>query len=500
MTCSLTHLNVLLADGETKPIGHLKVGDKVDTLHQESFKRGKYKILSIKKEKSKLLALDFEGEKIECYPNHRFYCENKRKWIKAKDLNRGTKVLGLDGYIKFTDRKKIGEGEVIHLDVEGAHTYVSGKVLSHNKGNVTYNPPPPPPPDKTFENYLKYQRERDEDAEYRDWLGGIQKYKGQKGKQTSGRAGWDAHKASVQNKLSKNLISFTQAEKELKDYATDYNLAAGSINYSGGDDPRQMWDRYKDKDGPDGGWTTAPTYETPDRWQNWSVNKALTDLGTFYHGGAGTSGAGTTGSKSVDGSDDGLAGGVTNTGGLLGKRRDTNIKAAYEEILGRSGTADEIATAKERFGSGYYSDIDSFKTGLTSSSEYKDKFQRSYLENYYDTMYGKEERDESGNRTGTRTFNFDKSLLPDYSGDLEGDTGVKLPEWKDQYKGTPAEIDFAMDNIRESRKFLYSAGLTNLQGSIDKEVQKLKNEGGKEITRIGKEGDMYASVVNAFNF
>ena len=161
MTCSLTHLNVLLADGETKPIGHLKVGDKVDTLHQESFKRGKYKILSIKKEKSKLLALDFEGEKIECYPNHRFYCENKRKWIKAKDLNRGTKVLGLDGYIEFTDRKKIGEGEVIHLDVEGAHTYVSGKVLSHNKGNVTYNPPPPPPPDKTFENYLKYQRERD---------------------------------------------------------------------------------------------------------------------------------------------------------------------------------------------------------------------------------------------------------------------------------------------------------------------------------------------------
>ena len=115
-------------------------------------------------------------------------------------------------------------------------------------------------------------------------------------------------------------------------------------------------------------------------------------------------------------------------------------------------------------------------------------------------MYGKEERDASGARTGTRTFNFDKSLLPSYSGDLEGDTGVKMPEWKDQYKGTPAEIDFAMDNIRESRKFLYSAGLTNLQGSIDKEVQKLKNEGGKEITRIGKEGDMYASVVNAFNF
>ena len=485
-----------MADGKTKPIGKLKVGDKLDTLHQETFKRGSHKVLSIKKETSKLLALDFEGEKIECYPNHRFYSESKRKWIKAKDLNRGTKVLGIDGFIEFTDRKRIGTGEVIHLDVEGAHTYVSDKVLSHNKGNVTYNPPPPPPPDKTFENYLKYQRERDEDAEYRDWLGGVQKYKGQKGKQTSGRSGWDAHKSSVQNKLSKNLISFTQAEKELKDYATDYNLAAGSINYSGGNDPRQMWDRYKDKDAPEGGWSTSPTYETPDRWKNWSVNTALTDLGNFYHGG----GATTQGSKSVDGSDDGLAGGGTTGGGLLGQRRDTNIKAAYEEILGRSGTADEIQKAKDRFGSGYYSDIDSFKSGLTSGSEYKQKFQSSYLENYYDTMYGKEERDASGARTGNRTFNFDKSLLPDYSGDLEGDTGVKLPTWKDQYKGSPAEIDFAMDNIRESRKFLYSAGLTNLQGSIDKEVQKLKNEGGAEITRIGKEGDMYSSVVNAFNF
>ena len=57
-----------------------------------------------------------------------------------------------------------------------------------------------------------------------------------------------------------------------------------------------------------------------------------------------------------------------------------------------------------------------------------------------------------------------------------------------------------MDNIRESRKFLYSAGLTNLQGNIDKEVTKLKVEGNKEITRIGKEGDMYAGIVNAFSF
>ena len=122
-------------------------------------------------------------------------------------------------------------------------------------------------------------------------------------------------------------------------------------------------------------------------------------------------------------------------------------------------------------------------------------------------MFGKEIRDEEGVGTGNRTFNFDRSLLPTYKGgtggsgsQLEIDTGVALPDWQDTYTGTPAELDFTLDNIRESRKFLHSAGLTQLQGTIDKEIQSLKNEGAKEVTRIGKEGDIYAGLVGGFSF
>jgi len=492
MACSILTSDILLPNGERKSIKDLKVGDIVDTVDQHTFDRGTHKVVFVNKEESKLLDLDFSGEKITCSPNHKFYSVNRKKWIKAKDLSRGNTVATIEGELPLTNRKKTEKGDVIHLTVEDAHTYVSGKFLVHNKGNTTINYPKEEK-DTTFQDYLKAENRKSEDRDYRDWMGQLQTYKTKKGKQASGRAGWDAFQQGVQTKLGKGLIDYNQAETQLKDYATDYNLADGSVAWSGGTDPRELWDRYKDGDGPEGGWTTAPTYTTPDNWKNWSVNTALNNLGNFYHGGASTTG-GTT-----DGTTGGTTGGTIN-GGILGKRRDTNIKAAYEEILGRQGTADEIAKAKERFGSGYYKDIDSFKTGLTSGSEYKNKFERSYLENYYDTMYGKEERDSSGVPTGNRTFNFDKSLLPDYTGDLEADTGVKLPTWKDQYKGTPKEIDFAMDNIRESRKFLYSAGLTNLQGNIDKEVTKLKVEGNKEITRIGKEGDMYAGVVNAFSF
>ena len=470
MACSTSKSSILLADGKTKLISDLKVGDEVDTLHQYTFERGKHKVVFVETKKSKLLSLNFSGEIFECSPTHQFYSKDKGKWIKAKNLTKGDKIVSLDGELEFISSKEIEDGDVVDLTVEGAHTYISGEVLSHNKG---YRPPPPPPPDTTFKDYLKYQTEREEDRGYKDWVNELQEYKTKKGAQATGRAGWEDFKKGVKGKLSQGLIDYNQAETQLRDYAKDYNLAPGTVAWSGGEDPRKMWERNKGKTGD---YTTVTAGETPDQWKNWSVNTAIQNLQNYY------------------------TGGDTGTGGLLGERRQSNIKSAYEEILGRQATEEEVTKGMSQLKSGYYKDIASFKTGLTSGSEYKKKFNNSYLENYYDSMYGAQQRTADGDKTGKRTFNFDKSLLPTYHGSLKDDTGVSLPEWKDSYTGTPAEIDFTLDNIRESRKFLYSAGLTNLQGTIDKETQKLKNEGGKEIARIGKEGDIYQSVVNAFNF
>ena len=503
MACSTLKSNILLSDGTTKPIHQLRVGDEVDTLDQHTLKRGNHKVIFIQKSNSKLVALHFNKEDIECSPNHRFYSKNKAKWIKAKDLTKGDKVISLNGTLEFLSRKRINEGEIIDLTVEGAHTYISGNILSHNKGGSTTIVNEAPEPDKTFENYLKYQTQRDEDAQYREWAGDLQSFKAAKGKQQTGRSGWQAKYDTTKDQLSRGLLSYTEAQKKLQDYATDYNLAAGSVNFAGGSDPRSVWDRYQITDDPnteevesgtrtpEGGWTELPTYETPANWQNWSVDQELDRLGDYYLG---------TSTTDADGN-------VTTSGGLLGERRTQNVGTAYQQILGRVATADEIADATSNLESGYFNDLDAFKTSLTSSTEYKNKFGGSYLENYYDTMFGKEERDSEGARTGRRTFNFDRSLLPTYRGgtggtgsQLETDTGVALPDWQDSYTGTPAELDFTLDNVRESRKFLYSAGLTNLQGTIDKEIQSLKNEGGKEISRINAAGNLYSGLVGSFSF
>jgi hypothetical protein len=94
------------------------------------------------------------------------------------------------------------------------------------------------------------------------------------------------------------------------------------------------------------------------------------------------------------------------TAALPGKRA-TGMSAAYEELLGRQATAEELSKGQERFQQGYYGSMEDFKGSLTKSQEYQKKFNQSYLDNYYDTMYGKQAVDEKGDKTGERTFKFD---------------------------------------------------------------------------------------------
>jgi hypothetical protein len=184
---------------------------------------------------------------------------------------------------------------------------------------------------------------------------------------------------------------------------------------------------------------------------------------------------------------------------LLPGRRATGIGAAYEEILGRQATPEEQAKATERFNQGYYSSNEELRNSLYKSTEYNDKFNKSYLDNYYDTMFGKQTTDAEGKKTGQRTFKFSSDLLPKLSEDTAKRTGIVTPKF-DSFTGTPGEIEEAQQNARDTRQYLYSAGLTNLQGEIDKETQKLKTEGSKEIAKVQSQGSIYNSLVGSFNF
>jgi hypothetical protein len=94
---------------------------------------------------------------------------------------------------------------------------------------------------------------------------------------------------------------------------------------------------------------------------------------------------------------------------LLPGRRKTGIKAAYEETLGRQATEEELTKATERFNQGFYTTNQDLVSSLTKGSEYQDKFNSSYLDNYYDTMFGKQTTDAAGKKTGNVHLNLTRT-------------------------------------------------------------------------------------------
>jgi len=284
-----------------------------------------------------------------------------------------------------------------------------------------------PEPDRSFEKYLQYQMQRDQDAEDRRLKEEADRKAADAARTAAATENLGSLYSNLESQMRSGLISYADAATQLQGYASQYNLEPGSALGYG------------------------------------------TDLANIY------------------------------TTQVQPGRRATGVEAAYEELLGRAATEEEKQKAMERFGQGYYTTIQDFKDSLVKSQEYQDKFNQSYLDNYYDTQFGKQTVDEKGKRTGLRTFKFSEEYMPSFIGDLKDKPGLEMPEFGD-FTGTPAELEEYQQSLRQSRQYLYSAGLTNLQGEIDKELQNIKMEGTKEVTRISKEGDIYNSLVGTFSF
>lgn len=295
----------------------------------------------------------------------------------------------------------------------------------------------PPPPDDTFSKYLSYQQAREKSLDDRAAQEKAEAAAERAAFKASGAAGYSGLKTTTQQQLAQGLIGYESAANQLRDYAARYEL-------------------------------TPPEQD-------------ISELTQQY------------------------------TAALPGKRA-TGISAAYEELLGRQAKGEELSNAQKRFEEGYYGSMEDFKSSLTNSDEYKKKFNDSYLKNYYDTQFGSSVEDrtekyvdpdtkqEKTRVVQTRKFNFDPALLPKYDTAVQKRTGVAQPDYE-KYFGTARsvkELEEGIQGVRDTRQYLYSAGLTNLQGEIDKETQSLKNEGSKQVAKIGAAGSLYSNLVSGF--
>ena len=102
MTCGLIHdMEILLAGGSTKPAKDLKVGDKLETLHQNTFAKGEHEVSYFRVVESPLLDLIFSNKTFKCSEEDLFYSPSKESWVKATELEKGDKVSQLDGELEF---------------------------------------------------------------------------------------------------------------------------------------------------------------------------------------------------------------------------------------------------------------------------------------------------------------------------------------------------------------------------------------------------------------
>ena len=339
-------------------------------------------------------------------------------------------------------------------------------------GSKTVYNPPKIEKDDSFAKYLEYQKEREARLDERAAKEKAEAAAKDLTRRKSGAKGLTDLYNRTSSQLQSGLLSFQGAQDKLQSYIDKYDLTAGftpeTRDTGVEDDPDTEIDESKET------FTFDPGYTDPTK----GAGQYLTNLQNMYQG----------------------------EGGLLEKQRQSGIKLAYQDLLGREATEDELSGAMSNLQLQSYggAGIQGLRDSIKSSSEYTKKFNDNYLDNYYDVQYGDQTTDEEGNKTGKRIFNFDASLLPSYSGDLADKTNVNITtgeQFADYFSEgrTIAELESQQQNIRDTRKFLFSAGLTNLQGDIDKETQKIKNQGAKDIAKINQASEMY-KLLGGFNF
>ena len=126
--CPDPDMNILMSNGSQKKAGDLLVGDLVKTYHEESFKLGNYEVehVDIVNDVEKI-KLTFDKNTIICSLSHKFYVGDS--WKEAKDMVIGDVVSDN----KLVAIESVEDGDVVHITVKDAHTYICEGLLSHNK-------------------------------------------------------------------------------------------------------------------------------------------------------------------------------------------------------------------------------------------------------------------------------------------------------------------------------------------------------------------------------
>ncbi|MGW0520430.1 polymorphic toxin-type HINT domain-containing protein [Crossiella sp. NPDC003009] len=143
---------VLLADGSSKPIEEIRIGDRVRAADPETGESGARAVVgTVTSESVKRLVtitVDTDGDRGEATgsvvatDNHPFWLVGQQRWVSADGVAPGSKLLSPDGQLVTVEKvdRRVTLQRVHNLTVDGIHTYYvrAGvvSVLAHNCGGI----------------------------------------------------------------------------------------------------------------------------------------------------------------------------------------------------------------------------------------------------------------------------------------------------------------------------------------------------------------------------
>ena len=130
--CPTPDMMILISPNTWVIAGELKVGDYVYTKHETTGEWGSYRVTQADPGTNIVSQVVIDGKTLKVSTNHRFLTESMG-FVALSELWVGAKVQTIDGLAQIESIDELGELEVIHIEIDQAHTYVIDTVISHNK-------------------------------------------------------------------------------------------------------------------------------------------------------------------------------------------------------------------------------------------------------------------------------------------------------------------------------------------------------------------------------
>jgi len=130
--CPTPDMPILINPNTWVTAGELTIGDYVYTKHETTGEWGSYKVTAVNPGTNIVSRTVIGGQELKVSSNHKFLTESMG-FVALSELWIGAKVQTVNGLAEIESIESIGEMEVVQIEVDQAHTYVIGEVVSHNR-------------------------------------------------------------------------------------------------------------------------------------------------------------------------------------------------------------------------------------------------------------------------------------------------------------------------------------------------------------------------------